>query len=116
MTKVRRFAILLSTVAVAVGVAGCGNTVSGSDIANKAKTKFNQEFEAQGKSDRITSVSCPKDLPAKVGASEVCSGVGSPGNIKINITATVDSVSGSTAHLHFSISAASGAPTGTTTS
>jgi predicted small secreted protein len=116
MTKVRRFAILLSTVAVAVGVAGCGNTVSGSDIAKEAKTKFNQQFAALGKSDRITSVSCPKDLQAKVGASEVCSGVASPGNVKLNITATVDSVSGSTAHLHFSLSTAQSAPGGTTTS
>ena len=115
MTKVRRFAVLASTLGVAVGVAGCANTVSGSDIAREAKTKFNQEFAAQGKQDRIVSVSCPKDLNAKVGASEVCSGVGSPGNVKINITATVDSVSGSTAHLHFSISAASGTPSGTST-
>jgi hypothetical protein len=115
MTKVRRFAVLVSTVAVAVGVAGCGNSVSGSDIAKEAKTKFNQQFAAQGKQDRITSVSCPKDLNAKVGASEVCSGVGSPGNVKLNITATVDSVSGSTAHLHFSLNTASSTPTGTST-
>jgi hypothetical protein len=116
MIKVRRFTMLVSTVAVALGVAGCSNSVSGSDIAKEAKTKFNQEFAAQGKQGRITSVSCPKDLQAKVGASEVCSGVGSPGNVKLNITATVGSVSGSTAHLHFSLSTASSAPSGTSTS
>jgi hypothetical protein len=115
MIKVRQFVILMSAVGVAVGIAGCGNTVSGSDIANEAKTKFNQQFASQGKQDRITSVSCPKDLSAKVGASEVCSGVGSPGNVKLNITATVGSVSGSTAHLHFSIAPASSTPTGTST-
>ena len=115
MTKVRRFVVLVSMVGVGVGVAGCASTVSASDIANEAKTKFNQEFAAQGKQDRITSVSCPKDLNAKVGASEVCSGVGSPGGVKLNITATVDSVSGSTAHLHFSLSTGSSTPSGTST-
>src|SRR6202035_5056388 len=58
MTKVRQFAVAVSAVGVAIGVAGCGNTVSASDIASQAKMKFNQSFTAQGKSQRVASVSC----------------------------------------------------------
>lgn len=116
MNKLRRFGVLTSILAVAIGVAGCGNTVSASDIASTAKSKFNTRFAAEGKSQRIASVSCPRDLTAKVGMSEVCSGVGTPGNVKLNITATVASVSGSTAHFHFNLSVGSGgAPSGTST-
>jgi Domain of unknown function (DUF4333) len=115
MTKVRQLAVAVSAAGVAIGVAGCANTVSASDIASQAKTKFNQSFAAQGKSQRVASVSCPRDLNAKVGASEVCSAIGNPGSVKLNISATVTSVSGSTAHLHFQITTASATPTGTST-
>lgn len=110
MNKVRQLAVLVSMLAVGIGVAGCGNTVSASDIAHEAQVKLNQHFAAQGTAQRVAKVSCPRDLNAKVGASEVCSAVGTPGNVKLNITATVASVSGSNAHIHFSATVASGAP------
>jgi hypothetical protein len=116
MTKVRQFAVLVSAVGVAVGIAGCGGGVSASDIASQAKLKLNQSLIAQGKSQRVASVSCPRDLQAKVGASEVCNAIGTPGNVKIGISATITSVSGSTAHLHFQLTQAAGTPTGTSTS
>ncbi len=116
MRKMKQVAVAVSAVGVGVGVAGCANTVSASDIASQAKLKFNQSLTAQGKSQRVASVSCPRDLTAKVGASEVCTAIGSPGQVKLGISATVTSVSGSTAHLHFQVTQAAGTPTGTSTS
>jgi hypothetical protein len=107
----RRLALISASVAVAVGVAGCASTVSSSDVANRGKTAFNQQLAAAGRSERVLTVSCPNDLDAKVGASEVCSATGT-GGAKLNIRATVTSVKGSTAEMHFSLSQVSG--TGTT--
>jgi hypothetical protein len=119
MTLVRRLAVLTSLLGVAVGVAGCGGSISASQIANDAKSKYNQQFASQGKTQRLASVSCPRDLSAKKGNSEVCTAVGTPGNVALNVTATIVSVSGSTAHFHFEISVAShsggGGGTGTST-
>ncbi len=111
----RRSALITASVAVAVGVAGCGtSTVSSSEVANRAKAAFNQQLVAAGRSARILTVSCPTDLDAKVGASEVCSGSGT-GGAKLNIRATVTSIKGSTAEMHFSISQSSGTTTSNTT-
>lgn len=118
MTLVRRLAVLASLTGVAVGVAGCGGGISASQIANDAKSKYNQQFASEGKSARLASVNCPKDLSAKKGASEVCTAVGTPGNAALNITATIVSVSGSTAHFHFELTQVSnsgGSGTGTST-
>lgn len=113
--KTGRFVVLVSAVALGAGLAGCSSSVSASDVANTAKTRFNQQFAAQGKAERIASVSCPRDLPNKVGASEVCTGVGTPGNAQLNISARITAIHGSTAHLDFNLTVASGAPSGTST-
>jgi hypothetical protein len=113
--KPRRIALPAFALAAAIGLGGCSSSLSASDIAQQAKTQFNQKLAAQGKSQRVASVSCPRDLPNRVGASEVCSGIGNPGHVDLHIMATITSISGSTAHLNFSISVGSGTPGGTST-
>ena len=118
MTRFRRghSALLAIAVLAALGLAGCTSTLSASDIASQAKTDLNRHLAAQGATKRVASVSCPRDLDARVGASEVCSGVGTPGNAHLNITATVTSVSGSTAHVSFNaVEGPAPSNTGTTT-
>ena len=110
-----QFLVLLSAVAIGIGVAGCTSTVSASDVAQQAKTKYNQQFAALGSTKKVVSVNCPNDLNATVGASEVCSAVGSPGQVHFGIKATVTSVNGGTAHIEYVTTAAPSSQTGTST-
>lgn len=106
MTSRRRLGVLLGWGAISIGVAGCTTTVSASDIAQQAKTRFNQQFAAEGSPKRLVSVSCPKDLQGRAGVSEVCPGTGNPGHVPLTIKATVTSVSGSTVHFHYNLTVA----------
>ena len=115
MFTVRQFAVLVSAAGIGIGVAGCGNTVTASDIAQQAKTKFNQQFASQGSSKRVDSVSCPNDLQGKTGASEVCNAIGSPGHVRLYIKVTITSVSGNTAHFDDHLTVAPSPQSGTST-
>jgi hypothetical protein len=114
-SQIRRLALMTASVAVAGGVAGCGtSTVSGSDVASRSKTALNQQLAAQGRPERVLTVSCPNDLDAKTGASEACPATGT-GGAKFNVTAKVTSVKGSTASLSFGLAPASSTTTSNTT-
>jgi hypothetical protein len=114
-SQIRRLALMTASVAVAGGVAGCGtSTVGSSDVADRGKSALNQQLAAQGRPERILTVSCPNDLDAKVGASEACPATGT-GGAKFNLIAKVTGISGSTASLSFGLAPASGKTTSTTT-
>ena len=92
----------LSGVAVlsAAGLAGCGSaTLSAGDVASKAKSSLNPVLASRGVS--LKSVHCPHDLHSKVGASEICTGLGSDGHNHL-IRAKVTSA-GSKTHVDFLI-------------
>lgn len=91
---------IVVVVATAAGLAGCGSSaLSATDVASKAKSSLNPVLAARGVS--LKSVRCPHDLQVKVGASEICTGLGSDGR-NHTIRATVTSA-GSTSHIDFLI-------------
>ncbi len=72
-------------------VTACGDaSVSSGDVESQIKTQIGKLGTA-----KISDVSCPDDLEAKVGKSEKCTLTYASGN-KLEVTATVDKVSGDT--------------------
>ena len=78
----RPLGLAVGALVAGAGIAACGSssssssvtTVSASVLEPQAKSTLNQNYVARRVPLRIQSVSCPNDLDAKVGASEVCTG------------------------------------------
>ena len=110
--KFRREALLLIVGAMlfAFALNGCSgsvhvgdsDTISKSEIADKAQKQLSKKFEAQGL-PALPPVTCDDDLDLKVGASTHCEAKGEFGKLTgtLGITATVASVHGNDADLHF---------------
>jgi hypothetical protein len=77
-----------------------GKSISKSDIEQKAATAL----AAQAHQPAPT-VTCPSDLDAKVGATEVCTLTPQGSTEKDPVTVKVTSVSGDSYHLDFSVGA-----------
>jgi hypothetical protein len=89
-----RTPVVLAGLSIALAVAGCGGTAT---LNNPDQTVSAALFKAVGQ--HPASVSCPSNIPAKVGHAFRCTITDSRGN-KIGTTVTETSVSGSTAQLH----------------
>ncbi len=93
-----RLALLIPFVALALGLAACGDaTVSKSEIEDKATSAL---AKAAGQTPK--SISCPDDLDAKAGAQETCILTADDGTT-FNMTATVKSVDGDNTELTFQV-------------
>lgn len=73
-------------------------SISKSDIEQKAATALAAQAHQP-----TPSVTCPSDLDAKVGATEVCTLTPQGSTEKDPVTVKVSSVSGDTYHLDFSV-------------
>jgi hypothetical protein len=74
-SSLRRFLVLSATVAAAFALTACEgevnigeDTVSASELEKQSAASLTEEFGQEP-----ASVSCPEDLKAEVGESEVCS-------------------------------------------
>lgn len=90
-------AILLATGCHASASIG-GKSISKSDIEQKAATAL-----AAQTNQPTPTVTCPNDLDAKVGATEICTLTPQGSTEKDPVTVKVSSVSGDTYHLDFSV-------------
>jgi ABC-type oligopeptide transport system substrate-binding subunit len=94
MLKSRFAAIAVLALSAALLLSACGEkTISKSTVEKQIKTKFAPVA-------KITSVSCPDDLEAKVGKKETCTITS--GGKKYKTTATITKVSGDTGYFNLS--------------
>jgi len=110
--RVRRevFAIVIGAMLLAFALNGCSanvefgssDSISKERVADKAKTQLSKKFESQGL-PALPPVTCDDDLDRKVGATTHCVAKGDFGNVTgtLGIKASVTSVDGSDAELHF---------------
>lgn len=90
---VRRSALLAALPVLGAVLAGCGApTVSADTVATAAADVLEKQVGTR------PQVSCPHDLPAKVGAATRCTLTASGLEGSYGVTVTVRSVEGSTAH------------------
>lgn len=92
----RSLGFAFATIAGFGALAGCGNadTVD----ADKVATLAHDEFAKQ--TDVAFEVTCPEDIKTKEGESMVCTITYDDGTEQ-PLTATIDSIDGSTAHFDF---------------
>jgi hypothetical protein len=112
--KVRREALALVVGGLLLGfvVSGCGahvefgssnsDSISMEKVADKARAQLTKKFESQGL-PALPPVTCDDDLERKVGATTHCEAKGDFGKLAgtLGIKASVTSVDGSDAELHF---------------
>jgi Domain of unknown function (DUF4333) len=92
--RIKRTPVALAGLSIAVAIAGCGGATT---LSNPDKTVSAALFKAVGQ--HPASVSCPANIPAKVGHVFRCTISDAKGN-KIGATVTEMTVSGSTTKLH----------------
>jgi Domain of unknown function (DUF4333) len=104
------FALVVGAMLLAFALNGCevsfstggDNTLSKEDVASKAREQLDKKFTAQGLPP-LPPVTCDDDLEEKVGATTHCEAKGDFGKLTgtLGITATVTSVDGDNAEVHF---------------
>ena len=95
----RSTVLVLPLACCALLASGCGGkTVAKDKIEKQIQTAFAQK----GFTAPVKSVSCPKDLEAKVGKTEKCTLTYKSGHA-LEVTATIKSVSGDKANFGFVI-------------
>jgi uncharacterized protein DUF4333 len=94
-----RLTLLASLAATSLAFAACGgdDSVSSSEIEEKAKTSLSKEVGQTPK-----SISCPSDLDAKEGEKETCTLTDNEGNT-YDMTAEITSVDGDNVEFHFQV-------------
>ena len=88
----RRLRLLAAVPLLAVGLAACSSSLAADDVAEGAEDALEPEVGAR------PDVSCPDDLPAKVGAEARCTLSAGDGPTKYGVTVRVTSIEGKTAH------------------
>ena len=110
--RVRReiFAFVVGAMLLAFALNGCSgsvniggdNSISKEDVASKARAQLSKKLTSQGLPS-LPPVTCDDDLEEKVGATTHCEAKGDFGKLTgtLGITASVTSVKGDKAQLHF---------------
>ena len=103
-------AVVVGAMLLAFALNGCeasfhigdDNSISKEDVASEARTQLSKKFTSEGLPP-LPPVTCDDDLEEKVGATTHCEASGDFGKLTgtLGITATVTSVKGDTAQLHF---------------
>lgn len=104
------FAVIVGAMLLAFAMNGCSasvhvgssDTISASEVASKAQDQLSKKFTSQGL-PALPPVTCDSDLDRKVGDSTHCEAKGDFGKVPgtLGLTASVASVDGSHAELHF---------------
>jgi Domain of unknown function (DUF4333) len=87
----RRPALLVAVPLLSLGVAACGGTLAGDDVASKAEDALEEQVGAR------PDISCPEDLEAEVGAETRCTLTAGGDPTEYGVTITVTAVDGSDA-------------------
>jgi hypothetical protein len=87
----RRLAPLVAVPLLGLGLAACGGTLAGDEVATKAEEALEAEVGSR------PDISCPEDLDAEVGAETRCILTAGDDPTEYGVTITVTAVDGSDA-------------------